>query len=256
MSNRVYGNENFRPVHIRDCFLFERGNVKNFATQGGETGTSEVISANSNPGARPDVPCVIGVYSCFGEAAQPGNIRSVDVEQLFNYSAVTDITAGQSVAAIRGAQTHAEGTSFGSGTANEYSYGVQGKINIATKIKADEGFVAALFGQLDLSNNSADAESGYISALHLDLGATMGTGMDSDALAFVNAETITNTTGALVNSIIKVIADAANFMDLTDLANGGAHWLLSGKTASSFTSALKVKVGASTFYIPLGTSWA
>lgn len=245
MSNQVYGNQNFRPLHIRDTFLFLRGNVKGFETQGGETGTSAVVGANSNPGGFPDVPCVIGVYSCFGEATQPGNIRSIDVEHLFNFAGTTDITSGQSISAIRGAQTHAETTAFGSGSANEYSYGVQGKINIATSVNISAGFAAALFGQLDTSNANAAIVSGYVSALHLDMGATSH--LSSSTL--LNAQSVTNTTQCLINSVVKVIANATYFMDLSE-SNLTGHWIV-GTTASTAAGTLKVLVNGSVRYIQL-----
>ena len=244
-----FGNENFKPIHIRDTFLFERGNVKGFATQGGETGTSAVIGPNSNPGAWPDAPCVIGVYTAFGAAAQQGNIRSVDVEQLFNFGATTDITANQSVAAIRGAQSHAEGTAFGSGLANEYSYGVQGKINVATTVNIAAGFAAALFGQLDTSSASAAVTSGYVSALHLDMGATS----HLTTSAYVNAETITNTCAAFkMNSVLKVIANAAYLFDLSE-SNLTGNWIV-GTTAATAAGTLKVLVNGAVRYIQLYSS--
>jgi hypothetical protein len=246
-------NDGFRPLHVRDNLVFLKGNTK--GPWGGESGANIVVAGNSNPGAYPDVPCVIGIYHTFGEATQPGNIRSIDVEQLFNFGAVTDITSGQSIAAIRGAVTHAEGTSFGSGVNNEYSYGVQGKQTVQTLVKTSAGFVAALFGQLDMSSNLADVESGYVSALQLDMGASIGTGMDAAALAFVNAETILNTTSGLINSIFKVTANATYFADLTDLAAGGAHWI-TGTTGSTAGGCLKVLINGSVRYIQLFTTVA
>lgn len=248
MSNAVFGNQNFRPIHVRDNFLFLKGNVKGFATQGSEEGTSEVVAGNSNPGSFPDVPCVIGIYHCFGEAAQPGNIRSIDVEQLFNYSAITNLPSGQSIAAIRGAVSHAEGTAFGSGLVNEYSYGVQGKQLIQSTINVAAGFVAALFGQLDTSNASAVVTSGYISALHLDMGATSV--LSSGSEAFVNAETITNTCATLkMNSVIKVIANASYLFDLAE-SNLTGNWIV-GTTGSTAAGTLKVLVNGAVRYIQL-----
>jgi len=249
--SQIYQNQNWRPLHIRDTFLFERGNVKGFATQGGETGTSEVIGPNSNPGAFPDTPFVIGVYSCFGEAAQPGNIRSLDVEHLFNFGATTDITANQSIVAVRGAQTHAEGTAFGSGTNNEYSYGVQGKEYVATTINIVAGFLASLFGQLDTSNAAAAVTSGYVSALHLDMGSTSHLSSSS----YINAETVTNTTQCLINSVLKVIANASALFDLAE-SNLTGNWILASSvnTGDLASVKLKVKVNGTTYYLPLYTA--
>lgn len=244
MANK-YGNENFRPLHVRDALVFLRGNVKGFSTQGGETGTSLVVGPNSNPGSFPDTPCVIGVYSCFGEAAQPGNIRSIDVEHLFNYSVTTNFTSGQSVVAVRGAQTHAEGTAFGSGATASFSYGVQGKINVATSVNVASGFVAALFGQMDTSSAAAAVVSGYVSALHLDMGATSH--LASSTL--INAQTVTNTTQCLINSVFKVIANATYFMDLSE-SNLTGNWLV-GTTGSTAAGTIKVLINGAVRYIQL-----
>ena len=248
-----YGNANFRPLHIRDNFLFLKGNVKGFATQGGETGANEVVGANSNPGSFPSVPCVIGVYHCFGEAVQPGNIRSVDIEQLFNYGGVFNLPSGQSIAAIRGCQTIASGTTFGSGSVNEYLYGVQGKTYVQGTLVAAAGFVAALFGQLDTSGANAVVTSGYVSALHLDMGATSA--LTAGSPAFVNAQTITNTTAVAINSVFKVIASATYLFDLVDNAQGGSAWLL-GTTASTAAGCIKVHTPAGVRYLQLYSSEA
>ena len=270
MTTSIYTNERWRPLHIRDTFLFERGNVKGFATQGGETGTSEVISANSNPGGHPDVPFVIGVYSAFGDSSlsaqgagiiQPGNIRMIDSEALFNAgtsanSAIVSLPSGQSIATIRGCASIAQYTTFGNGatSGNNYLYGVQGKVFVQGTVNASSGFVAALFGQLDTSGSAATVTSGYVSALQLDMGAASS--LSSGSLAFVNAETILNTTGKAIHAVFLVNASASYFMDLGDPAGAGSTWLLSGKTVTTFGHALAVNIGGTTYYIPVGTTWS
>jgi hypothetical protein len=232
--------------------MFERGNVKGFATQGGETGVNAWVGPNSNPGAFPDTPFVIGVAHCFGEAVQPGNIRSVDIEQLFNFAGTFNLPSGLSIAAIRGCQSIASGTTFGSGSVNEYLYGIQGKTYVQGTINAAAGFVAALFGQLDTSGASAVVTSGYVSALHLDMGATSA--LASTSPNFVNAETITNTTAVAVNSALKVIASLQYLFDLTDEGQGGSAWVVTSSGVSTQAQSLKVKVNGTTYYIPLCTS--
>ena len=158
-QNKIYSNLNFRPLHTRDCVLYERGNVAPFSVIGGETGAASVIGPNSNPGGSPDVPSVIGVYSAMSEAAQPGNIRLIDSELLLNYAGSTAIevnptgidgqptsanqnTAANSIAAIRGGITvggtytsPAVTSSFPSKTTATtitagFLYGVQGKLTL------------------------------------------------------------------------------------------------------------------------------
>lgn len=274
-QNKIYQNMTFRPLHIRDTFQFLRGNVAPFTVVGGETGTAEVTGPNSNPGASPDVPFVIGVYSAMAEAAQPGNIRAVDSELLFNYPGSTAIevnptgtdgqpvtpnTAASNIAAIRGAITVA-GTytspnptsSFPSKSVTTtitagYLYGVQGKINLAGTMNNGSGFTASLFGQMDTSAATATITSGYVSALHLDMGATSS--LSSGSSAFINAETITNTCATLkMNSVIKVIANAAYLFDLSE-SNLTGNWIV-GTTASTAAGTLKVLVNGAVRYIQL-----
>jgi hypothetical protein len=268
MTTSIYTNERWRPLHIRDTFLFERGNVKGFATQGGETGTSEVISANSNPGGHPDVPFVIGVYSAFGDSSlsaqgagiiQPGNIRMIDSEALFNAgtlanSAIVSLPSGQSIATIRGCASIAQYTTFGNGgtSGNNYLYGVQGKVFVQGTVNASSGFVAALFGQLDTSGSAATVTSGYVSALQLDMGAASN--LSSGSAAFVNAATILNTTLVAVNSAIKIDASLTYLFDLTDAGQGGSAWIVTAAVGGSNTKKLKVNIAGTTFYIPLYTA--
>ena len=285
-QNKIYSNQNWRPLHIRDTFLFERGNVSGFAHTGGEQGTASVIGPNSTPGGSPDVPFVVGVFSAMSEAAQPGNIRAIDAELLFNYPGSTSIevnptgidgqptsanqnTTPNSIAAIRGAITIGglyTGSGAGTGTggvdpsrttattiAAGYLYGVQGKIYLGGTIAISSDFAAALFGQLDTSGASAVVSSGYVSALHLDMGATSA--LSAGSSAFVNAETITNTCATLkMNAVLKVIANANYFMDLSE-SNLTGNWIV-GTTGSTAAGTLKVLVDGNVRYIQLYSSVA
>ena len=284
-QNKIYSNLNFRPLHTRDCVLYERGNVAPFSVIGGETGAASVIGPNSNPGGSPDVPSVIGIYSAMSEAAQPGNIRLIDSELLLNYAGSTAIevnptgidgqptsanqnTAANSIAAIRGGITvggtytsPAVTSSFPSKTTATtitagFLYGVQGKLTLGAGATLANGsnFNAALFGQLDTSAAGAAVSGLYLSALHLDMGAASSLSAGSNAN--VNVITATNTTSGLINSILKVIANAEYFADLDDVSTGGAHWLLTGKTASTFTTALRINIGGTAYYIPVATTWS
>ena len=241
---------NYHPLVIRDNYQFVRGNLKGYQTQGGETGTSETVGATNNPGAVADVPSVICISHNFGQATQPGNIRSLDIECLFNYAGTTDITANQSVSAIRGAASIASVTTLGTGSSNEYLYGVQGKFILQGTANLAAGFGAGLFGQFDSSGASATATAGYLAALHLDMGSTSSI----TTTTVINAASILNTTQCLINSVFKVIANANYFMDLSE-SNLTGHWVV-GTTASTAAGTLKVKVNGNTRYIQLYSSVA
>ena len=211
-----FGNENWKPLHVRDSFLFVKGSVKGFETQGSEEGVNAIAGPNSNPGSWPDGPATIAIAQGFGAAAQQGNIRAIDVEELFNFAGSTSVTAGQSVVGVRGCISVAAPTTILAG----FLYGVQGKVVIQGTVNVGSNFVTGLFGQLDTSAAGAVVTSGYVSALHLDMGATSIIASS----AFINALTITNTTACLINSAFKFIGNATNLFDVTDLAAGGAHF--------------------------------
>ncbi len=242
-----FGNETFKPLHIRDNFLFLKGNVKNFATKGGETGVNEVVAGNSNPGSWPDPPCVIGIYHERGEAAQPGLLRDIDVEVLFDFGGTTDITANQYVAGIRSAINIGSATTLGSGSANEYVYGIQGKVVQQGTINLSAGFCAALFGQYDTSGASAAITSGYAGPLILDFGATS----HLSSSAYLNGITMLNTTACQIHSAFLVNIKAAYYADITD-ATGNTFTV--GTTAATAAGTLKVLVNGATRYIQLYSS--
>lgn len=240
--------ENYKPLVIRDNYLFVKGNLKGYETQGSETGVSEYVGANNNPGALADVPAVIAIAHNFGEATQPGNIRSIDVEVLMNFNGTTNITSGQSIAGIRGCVSVASVTTFTS-SGNAYLYGVQGKAVIQGTVNTNAGFVSGLFGQCDTSGASCVVTSGYISALQLDMGATS----ILTSSAYVNAATVLNTTQCLINSVMKVIANATYFMDLSE-SNLTGNWIVASAVGGSQNKKLKCLVGGTAYYIPLNTA--
>jgi len=250
MAYNKFSNDAFKPIHVRDTFLFLRGNVSGFATQGGETGTSELIGANSNPGASPDVPCVIGVYACHGAASQPGPIRSIDSEVLFNYGGVvTGSPLTTSVAAICGAINVASVTTLGAGVEGPFTYGVQGKAVIQGTMNIGSGFCSGLFAQLDTSGASAAITSGYVAPLIIDFGATSNLASS----AYLNGQVVLNTTNCIINAAVKVVANASYLFDVTDLSYGGSHFYVhSGSGLGSIgTDYLVVLVNGVAKHIPL-----
>jgi hypothetical protein len=282
-QNKIYTGK--PPLHVRDAMLFERGNVSGFAHEGSEVNAAGVIGPNSTPGGSPNTPFVIGVFSAMSAAAQPGAIRAIDSELLFNYAGSTFVAVnptsidGQptaanqnasptSIASIRGAITIGgtyTGATAGTGTAGVdpsrttattitggYLYGVQGKIIVRGTLATTSGeYSAALQGQLDLS--AAVGVTSPLSALWLDMGATASAAIIA-AATHVNVVNITNTTNALVHAIFGVTANAAFFMDLGDLAFGGQNWAVAKTAGANGAMALKVFVNGSTWYIPLSAT--
>jgi len=284
-QNPIYGNPNFRPLKVRDTLQFVRGNVSGFAHEGSENGVQTVIGPNTTPGGSPDVPFVIGVFSAMSEAAQPGAIRAIDSELLFNYPGSTFVAvnptgidgnptsanqnaSATSIAAVRGAITIGgtyTGATAGTGTAGVdpsrttattitggYLFGTQGKIIVRGTLATTNGeYSGALQGQLDLS--AAVGVTSTLAALWLDLGATASAAIIS-APTHVNGIVVTNTTNALIHSAINIIANASYFLDATDVAFGGQNWALAKTAGAAGAMTLKVFVNGGIWYIPLSSS--
>jgi hypothetical protein len=280
-QNQIYSNANFRPLHVRDAVLYERGNVSSFAHEGGENGVASVVGPNSTPGSHPNVPFSVGAYTAFGAAFVPGNIRPIDSEILFNYPHETGVSiqtnpfplgaptnaAAASIASVRGAITIGgtyTGATAGTGTAGVdptvtvatsiikgYLYGVQGKIIVRGTLATTNGeYSAALQGQLDLS--AAVAVTSPLQGLWIDMGATASAAIIA-ASTHINAITVTNTTAAVINSLFQATANATNLFDVTDLAAGGQHFFQhSGAGLGTITTSyLVVSVNGATYHIPL-----
>jgi len=279
-QNKIYSNLNWRPLHVRDSFLFERGNVAPFSVIGGENGTASVIGPNSNPGASPDVPSVIGVYSALSEAAQPGNIRTIDAEVLLNYPGSTAIevnptgvdgqptsanqnTSAASIAAIRGGITvggtytsPAVTSSFPSKTTATtitagFLYGVQGKLTLGAGATLNNGsaFNCAVLAQFDTSAAGVVHTSGYFAPIIADFGASSS--LATDTLA--NMLFLSNNTACVINAGIKMNLNATYVADLSD-PQGNYHWLTAQTGVTSVSKALSVFVDGVHYFIPLCTS--
>ena len=284
-QNKIYQNSSWRPLKVRDSFQFVRGNVSGFAHEGSEVNAAAVIGPNSTPGASPDVPFVVGVFSAMSEAAQPGNIRAIDSELLFNYAGSTFVAVnptgidGQptsanqnaspaSIASVRGAITIGgtyTGSAAGTGTAGVdpsrvtattitggYLYGVQGKIIVRGTLATTSGeYSGALQGQLDLS--AAVGVTSPLAMLWLDAGATASAAIIS-APTKISGIIITNTTNALLHSAISITANASYFLDASDVAFGGQNWAVAKTAGGNGAMALKVFVNGGIWYIPLSAS--
>src|ERR1035437_3588564 len=84
-QNEIYSKANFRPLKVRDTLQFLRGNTSPFAHEGSEAGVFTVVGPSSTPGAYPNTPFVVGVFTAFSAQYVPGNIRPIDSEIIFNY---------------------------------------------------------------------------------------------------------------------------------------------------------------------------
>ena len=277
-QNQIYSNPNFRPLHVRDAILYERGNVAAFAHEGSESGVATVVGANSNPGAHPNTPFVVGVLTAFGAQFVPGNIRPIDSEILFNFpfpderggSGVSIQTnpfplgaptnaAAASIAAVRGAITIGGTYTSVNNTPSDptvtqattiikgYLYGVQGKFIVRGSLATSNGeYSAALQGQLDLS--AAVAVTSPLSALWLDMGATASAAIIA-ASTKINAINITNTTAAKIHSALSFNGNATYAFDLNDLS--GNTFFVAGASGGSNNANLVVFINGTAYKIQL-----
>lgn len=179
-------------------------------------------------------------------AAQP-QFRLSDNELTLGYAGSTTIGSGSaSVAAVRGAVTQAAGNTLTGG----YQYGVQGKIVSSGTLNNGSGFNAGVFGQVDTSNAAFVHTSGYLAPIMGDFGATSI--MSSDANA--NMISVLNTTNCVINSGLQFIGNATYAFDLSDLAFGGKHFIITAAVGGSQSKKLKVNIDGTAMYIPLNTA--
>jgi hypothetical protein len=125
-----------------------------------------------------------------------------------------------------------------------YLYGVQGKIIVRGSLATTNGeYSAALQGQLDLS--AAVAVTSPLSALWLDMGATASAAIIS-APTNINAITITNTTAAVIHSVLSFNGNAAYAMDLS-----GGTFVAAGASGGSNSANLVVLINGTAYKIQL-----
>ena len=173
-------------------------------------------------------------------AASQATFRAIDSEPSLAYAGSTTISG--SVAAIRGNVTPASGNTLAGG----FEYGVQGKLTLAGTLNNGSGFNAGVFGQVDTSAATFVHTSGYLAPIMADFGATSIMASDANA----NMITVLNTTNCIINSALEFIGNASYAFDLTDLAYGGAHFVV-GTTASTAAGCLKVHINGAVRYLQL-----
>lgn len=172
-------------------------------------------------------------------AAQPTQ-RVIDSELTSNFAGSTTITG--SIVGVRGNITQAAGNTLVSG----FEYGIQGKLTLAGTLNNGSGFNFGIFGQVDTSNTAFVHTSGYLAPIGADFGATSIMASDANA----NMIALTNTTNCIINSALQFIGNATYAFDLTDLAAGGAHFVV-GTTASTAAGCLKVHINGAVRYLQL-----
>ena len=203
------------------------------------------VPIGSNPGGAQFKPFPQPVV--LNSAAQP-TFRFIDAELSLAFAGST-VVAG-SVAAARGALTVGAGTTI---TGASYLYGSQGKLIIQGHHNGTAEVSCGVQAQLDLS--AALSSSAPIAALWADCGASMSSGIGSTA-PNIDGGVIYNTTGAKINSALRVDTNSEYFMDLTD--EGGGHgagnWIIATAKGSGWDKSLKINLNGTTYYIPCNSA--
>jgi hypothetical protein len=217
----------------------------------GSTGTGVVFLAPGYSGTvpTPTSPTIVIGYPAVGagvsaiSTATAGVVRNIIGSITLDYAGSTSVT---NVVGVRGVVTIDASTTVAAG----YLYGTQGKLIITGTMSSGSEVSCGLQGQLDLS--STVALTGPVAIGWLDAGASASAGAISGQ-ANIDGLVIYNTTAAVMNSVIRVYADATYFMDLTD--SGSGAWI-TGTTGSTAAGCLKVKTPAGTGYIQIFSSVA
>lgn len=170
--------------------------------------------------------------------------RQQDIELALSYAGST--TGSGNTTAIRGNVTVNAGTTVGG---SMYVYGTQGKITVKGTL-ASSGWYSGLVGQVDTSAAAATHSSGRLTAIWADFGATSILTTDTNASLLL----LTNTTNCLINAVVTVAANATYFADISDLAFGGKHFIVSGAVGGSQDKKLKCLIDGTAYYIPLNTA--
>jgi hypothetical protein len=144
---------------------------------------------------------------------------------------------------------------------NDYLYGVQGKDVLPGTV--DAANICGLCGQWDISATTFASSGTSISVAWLDAGATSSSSANSN-LATNDSSILrmTNTTSAATASIVEIVAQATDFMQIS--TNGGTpNFFVAGGTGNNScaktggaicSKALLITVGGTNYWIPLFSS--
>ena|ERR1017187_2991454 len=172
--------------------------------------------------------------------AAPAGTKLQNNALTLNYAGSISVAGAGLLVALRGDSVVANGTTFASG----FLYGAEGKVYVQGTLST-ANYVAGLVGQVDTSAAQALGTT-PLAAIWGDMGAT------STAVTATGADILklTNTTNTIINSAIMVAANATYLIDISDLAYGGAHFVV-GTTASTAAGCLKVHVNGNVRYLQL-----
>jgi hypothetical protein len=164
-------------------------------------------------------------------SATPGTIRAI----YGKFTTFTTMTSGNLVG------TRGEVTMGGSVSGTAFLYGAQGKIITgANTIDVGSGYVAGVFGQLDLTG--ATVTTGYVCGVASDIfGVSSGT-VAADLFYGQHAD------GGTINSFFRAYGNATSVFEFD--TNSGTQITTTG-TAASPNGHMKVKVNGVTRYLQL-----
>ena len=131
------------------------------------------------------------------------------------------------------------------GAAGGFVYGTEGKV-IATGTLASSTWIAAVFGQFDLS--AATLTTAQTACLWGDYGTTLTSGTYADARGIA----MTNTTAGILHSQIYLYGGATNLLELATNTGGvGATYVATptGAVASGALRTLAITIDGTTYHI-------
>ena len=209
----------------------------------GTTGTGAIVLKASPTITGTLTAGLIAASDTLTTVAQP-TLRLVDSELTVS-STVTTITAGGSVASVRGNTTLATGGTISAG----YIYGVQGKITLQGTLST-ANFTAGVFAQLDLSAAQA-LSAPNVAAIWGDMGATISAAVISSGEALLDILHLTSTApGSMINAAIHVEALSTYLLDVSNVSYPSG-WNNSAVVGSTQVGRLKIKTPTGDAYINL-----
>lgn len=174
----------------------------------------------------------------------PATTRLTQSEVTLTPATSVAIANGGSIAGVRGGITVSASKTFTEG----FLYGAQGKVTLnGTMNEGSAARIAGALGQVDLA--AGTLTDGQVSCLWADLQGGSGTLTDQSQL---NLLRLTNSSSATPNAVIMTYGEATYF--LTSAKDGGTPAYFGATAPSSLAKSLKIKVGATDYYIGLYTA--
>lgn len=174
-------------------------------------------------------------------SATPATTRLTQSEVTLTPATTVAIAAGGSIAGVRGGITLTAAKTFTEG----FLYGAQGKVTLnGTMNEGSAARIAGALGQVDLA--AGTLTDGQVSCLWADLQGGTGTLTDQSQL---NLLRLTNSSSATPNAVIMTYGEATYF--LTSAKDGGTPAYFADTVPQTLSGSLKVKIGATDFFIGL-----